>query len=98
MTLKYLPDARLEVLHIIEWYFGQEKSLAAEVDIELRQAERNIIDFPEFWPPVGGGYHRYLMKRFPYSVVYRIEGETIVIMAIAGHKQQQGYWRKRSKS
>ena len=49
MTLQYHSEARLEILQVIEWYFAQEPSLAAEFDTELRQAERNIIDFPNFW-------------------------------------------------
>lgn len=98
MTLVYLPEVRVEILHIIEWYFEQDKSLAANFDEELRRAERNIVDFPEFWHQLDGGYRRYLMKRFPYSVVYRVEGETILIASVAGHKQPQDYWRKRLDS
>lgn len=98
MKLVHLPETRLEILKIIEWYFEQERGLAAEFDEELKRAERNIVDFPEFWHPLDGGYHRFHLKRFPYSVIYRIEGETILIVAVAGHKRSQNYWRKRIKS
>ena len=95
MTLQYHPEARVELLRIIEWYFEAEKSLAAEFDAELRQAERNIVTFPELWHPLSGGYRRYHLKRFPYSVVYRLEGDTLLVVSVAGHKQSQNYWRKR---
>jgi toxin ParE1/3/4 len=95
MTLQHHPEARIEILKIVEWYFAQEKSLAAEFDTELRQAERNIVDFPDFWHLLDGGYRRYHMKRFPYSVVYRVEDEVLLIVSVAGHKQPQNYWRKR---
>ena len=35
------------------------------------------------------------MKRFPDSVVYRMEGETLLVVSFSGHKQPQNYCRKR---
>jgi len=70
VTLQYHPEARVEILRIIEWYFEAEKSLAAEFDAELSQAERNIVAFPEFWHPLSGGYRRYHLK--PFSLQRRL--------------------------
>jgi len=97
MILRHLPEAAQEIYHLVEYYFGQEESLAADFDKELRKAEENIVDFPDFWSPVSGGYRRYLMKRFPYSVIYFVEDDVLLVVAVAGHKQEEGYWRKRSR-
>lgn len=59
MTLQHHPEARLEVLQILEWYFAHKKSLAAEFNEEVKQAERNIVDFPDFWYPLDGSYRSY---------------------------------------
>ncbi len=41
------------------------------------------------------GKRRYLMQRFPYSIVYTVSGEEIRIWAIAHHSRCPGYWRGR---
>ena len=38
---------------------------------------------------------RLLVKRFPYQLIYRVEGDEIVIYAVAHQKRRPGYWRKR---
>ena len=97
MRPNYTLEARLEVMEAVAWYFEQEKELAADFDRELKEAEKGIEEFPDFWGSLGGEYHRYLLKRFPYSVVYRIEPDEVVIVAVAAHKRGSDYWRKVGK-
>ena len=46
---------------------------------------------PEAWPPFDHGTCRYLLQRFPFSVVYRIEDRRILIVAglFRSHKIDQ---------
>ena len=39
--------------------------------------------------------HRCLFKRFPYSVIYGIDVENIVIIAIAHQHRKPDYWQNR---
>lgn len=41
------------------------------------------------------GKRRYVMKHFPYSIIYTFAGEEIRILAIAHHSRHPGYWRGR---
>jgi len=36
------------------------------------------------------------VARFPYHVVYRLEDDEIVILAIAHMKRRPGFWKHRS--
>jgi hypothetical protein len=38
---------------------------------------------------------RRLIKRFPFSIYYRLIGPTVVVVAIAHHKRHPDYWRRR---
>ncbi len=41
------------------------------------------------------GKRRFVMKHFPYAVIYTIADEEIQILAVAHHSRSPGYWRKR---
>lgn len=93
MRRSYTLEARLEVMEIATWYFEQQRALAADFDRELKVAEKDIIKFPENCGSLGHGYRRYLLKRFPYSLVYRIEIDELVVVAVAAHKRGKNYWQ-----
>ena len=38
---------------------------------------------------------RLLLKVFPYRIIYRVEGEEIVVYAVAHVRRRPGYWRQR---
>ena len=62
---------------------------------EFKRARQEIAAFPEFWGLVGRGYRRKLLERFPYGIIYRIEGEEILIVALAHTSRRPGYWQNR---
>ena len=96
MKLAYLPEARLDVLAAVSYYYecdGGENSLAADFYQELKDAERDIIEMPEMWGLVGKGFRRKLMQRFPFGVIYhQLDEETIEIVAVAHQKRKPNYW------
>ena len=44
-----------------------------------------------------GKYHRMLVKRFPYSVYYRVESNNILVYAILDNRRNPEWIRKRLK-
>jgi hypothetical protein len=38
-----------------------------------------------------------LLARFPFGLIYRFDGQDIVIVAVAHNKRRSGYWRKRDE-
>ena len=41
-------------------------------------------------------YRRWLIRQFPYSIVYRIESDWIYVLAVAHWSRRPGYWKTRS--
>ncbi len=87
---------------------ADEELVAAAVFYELREpglGEEFLHEFSRSLTkiqarPLSSGiffdhYRRYLMPRFPYGVVYRIDGEQILILAVAHLSRRPGYWRDR---
>lgn len=77
------------------FYESRETDLGKEFLEELSQAFQRIIARPFSYSIHFDEYRRYLMDRFPYQVVYRIEGKRILVFAVAHLRRQPGYWRER---
>jgi toxin ParE1/3/4 len=95
-TLEFHPDADAEAESAVDWY--TERSVAAAEGFldELDRAMEQIRDTPDRWARYLHGTRRYLMKRFPFLVVYRERSETVIeIVAVAHGHRRPGYWRQR---
>jgi hypothetical protein len=42
------------------------------------------------------GTRRYLLKRYPYAVIYRELDDLIWVVAVAHGKRRPGYWKSRT--
>jgi toxin ParE1/3/4 len=91
-------EAHEEEEKAFAWY--RERSLeAADAFVqEIEQARLAIQESPESWAEYLHGTRRYLLKRFPYVVVYRISADRIEVVAIAHGRRKTSYWAERLKS
>ncbi|QEG02710.1 Plasmid stabilization system protein [Stieleria maiorica] len=96
LPTKFHPDARLEALAAHDHYAEKSSVLGEAFETELSKAIEAISANPEMWASYLFGTQRYLMRRFPFVVVYRRRSESIEIIAVAHGHQKPGYWNKRS--
>ncbi len=97
MTLRvsFHTDAIEDARNARLWYAEQNPTLASEFVTEIERAIGLILDTPESWPPFEAGTRRFLLRRFPYSVVYRIVADELQIVAVAHARRRPGYWKDR---
>lgn len=69
-----------------ERYYEGSAALVAFRD-ELREAVRYLASYPEGAPRVREEIRAKTLKRFPYSLLYRVSGDTVRILAIVHHAQ-----------
>jgi plasmid stabilization system protein ParE len=93
--LEYLPQAVAEAEAAARWYAERSPTAAARFSLELDEAEIAILRAPEAWPTADSDNRRYLLRHFPFSVVYRIEPQRVVIVAVAHGRRRPGYWKRR---
>lgn len=89
------PEAVAEARASFEWYLRRNESAASGFMAELDRAVDLISQHPERWPRFLAGTRRYLLRRFPFSVVYREFENHVQIVAIAHGRRKPGYWRDR---
>ena len=95
LDLEYLEKAVVEAATAAEWYATRSATAAAGFEAELAEAESAIHMLPHAWPPYDHGTRRYLLRRYPFGVVYRVERTRILIVAVAHGHRRPGYWRDR---
>lgn len=95
LDLEYLAEAVVEAARAAEWYAVRSATAAAGFEAELAEAESAIRSLPSAWPPYDHGTRRFLLRRYPFGVVYRIEPRRILIVAVAHGHRRPGYWRDR---
>ena len=62
---------------------------------DVDDAVRLLLRFPRLGFPLRDNLRRLLLKVFPYRIIYRVEGEEIVVYAVAHVRRRPGYWRQR---
>lgn len=93
----FLPDAEQEMLQAAVYYESQSSGLGIDYLSEVERDVQAIKESPMTWPIVEGELRRRLVRRFPFGILYRIDPEEIVIIAVAHLRRKPGYWRERIK-
>ena len=94
-TVGFHPAAAQEAESAYEWYAARTLSAAHAFREELRHAVDAVAHSPLTWPRQGRRTRRYVFPRFPFSLVYRMRGDEIEIIAVAHGRRRPGYWRSR---
>jgi plasmid stabilization system protein ParE len=95
LPVDYHPAARLEANEAFDWYLDRSLSAAERFQRELERAQIAIQASPEVWGEYLAGTRHFLLKRYPYAVVYRVSEDRIEIVAIAHGRRKPGYWTDR---
>ena len=93
----FLPEAEQEMLEAAKYYESQATDLGTDFLSEAERAVNSIAELPMTWPVIEGELRRHLVRRFPFGILYHIEPEEIVIVAVAHLRRKPGYWRERIK-
>jgi plasmid stabilization system protein ParE len=93
----FLPEAEQEMLEAAKYYESQASGLGVDYLSEAERAVQSIAESPTTWPIVEGELIRRLVRGFPFGILYRVDPEEVVIVAVAHLRRRPGYWRKRAK-
>jgi toxin ParE1/3/4 len=66
----------------------------------LTLATQEALEMIQRFPAIGTKFRKtpcrtYLLRKFPYTVVYSVEGTVLKIWAFAHYKRKPGYWKQR---
>jgi plasmid stabilization system protein ParE len=95
--LRFDDEAVEEMDAAAEWYEARRENLGLEFIAEIRQALIAIANGPHTWPVVGEDprARRFVLRRFPYAIIYIQLDAEIRILAVAHSSREPGFWRTR---
>jgi plasmid stabilization system protein ParE len=77
------------------WYRERNETAATRFRRELDRAVGLIAERPEAAPPYVANTRRFLLRRFPFVVVYRVFSERVQVVAVAHARRRPHYWLQR---
>ena len=98
MRSEFGEEAREEFLAAIAWYEDARPGLGAEFEAEVEDAISTVEENPCFYGELASGVRRCLVSRFPYALLYCVESERVIILAVMHTSRRPGYWRSRLKA
>lgn len=87
-----LHEAEIELWEAVRFYESRCVGLGLDFEGQIKAAVEIIRQSPDRWPIRDDGTRRYLVRRFPYFVVYIRHEDHVWIVAFAHCKRRPGYW------
>ena len=95
VRVEFAPEALREIDDAFEWYLERSLQAAEAFVREVDSAFALIASSPDIWPSFEAGTRRYVLRTFPYNIIYREIPTGVEIIAVAHHKRRPRYWKSR---
>lgn len=95
MRYVFHPEALIEYSEAVQYYADRRLELAQAFINAVEDAIYRIKDSPTLWQVIDQDIRRCLTRKFPYGILYSIEPDYILILAIAHCSRNPGYWKDR---
>ncbi len=96
LPLVFQAGVRDEIDEAYAWYEEQRRGLGEEFLAEVQRVLDRIEQNPEIYAPIYQTVRHDRVKRFAYTVYYRIELDRIVVIAVHHSKRDAKHWQSRA--
>jgi toxin ParE1/3/4 len=94
-NLLFHPEAQAEYSDALNWYQARSQRAAAGFETEVERVLELIAASPEMFPLYDDEHRFAVLRRYPYSMVFRAPEGGAYIVAVAHSSRSAGYWRGR---
>jgi len=96
MRLEFHPEAELELMEAALHYETAVPGLGERFETEVRRATDLLLDHPEIGQQVDPDLRRFVLLRFPLTLIYSTTSDVLRIEVVAHQSRLPGYWRTRT--
>jgi plasmid stabilization system protein ParE len=95
--MKYVfhPEALTEYAEAVQYYAEQRVEVAQAFIDAIEDAVYRLRESPTRYIVVDEDVRRCMTRRFPYGILYTIEQDYILILAVMHSSREPGYWKSR---
>ena len=95
MNLRFLTLAQQEVDEAFQWFEEKAEGKGLEFLDELDRVVRLMRSFPLAAVEIEPEIRRSLLARFPYALIYGMDDQTLIVIAVAHTHREPRYWVER---
>jgi plasmid stabilization system protein ParE len=94
-ALVFRSEVSQELDEIYSWYESQQLGLGDNFLEEIEETLERICQMPESYPAVYRDIRRAVVRRFPYTIYYRLVSSRLIVTAVFhGHRNPKA-WQTR---
>lgn len=98
MRLEFHREALAEYGEAVSYYEDRQVGLGERFVLSVESALGSIREEPERWPVLEDDVRRRLTRVFPFAVLYAIEKDFILVVAVMHCHREPGHWQSRLQS
>ncbi len=98
MKVVFSKYAKLELEDAVRFYNLQHAGLGKKFEVEVKKAALRIAKYPTAWSNESGEVRKCLLHKFPYNLLYSIENDHILVIAVAHQHRKPNYWVERDET
>ena len=95
--LRSTPATDADVEDAFHWYESELAGLGRQFLDELRASYDSVQSGPLKYQTLRWDIRRALLRRFPYSVYFVVEGSSITVLAVLRATRDPSRWQERAK-
>lgn len=93
--IRFHSEAKTELFEAAEYYEGQVIGLGDEFIDEIEKVLKVIEQQVSSGTKITETERRFLVSRFPYAIIYRVDNNHITIFAVMNLRRKPDYWKTR---
>jgi plasmid stabilization system protein ParE len=94
-AVSFLPPAEEEMIEAARYYESKSDGLGSEFLAEVERTIESIKAHPSAAAIIRSHIRRRLLNRFPFGLLYAIDDNHILILAVMHLRRRPGYWKAR---
>jgi toxin ParE1/3/4 len=95
MRYMFHPEALAEYSEAVRYFAEQRVEVAQAFINTIEDTVYRIRESPDRYASIDDDVRRCMARKFPYGVLYTIEQDYILILAVMHCSQEPGYWKNR---
>lgn len=95
MRVVFSALAKQELEDAARYYELEHEGLGKTFKGEVKNAARRIAKYPQAWSVERDEIRKCLLHKFPYKLLYSIEKDHILVIAVAHMHRRPDYWVER---
>ena len=89
------PAALIKYSEVVQ-YYAQHRTAIAQAFIDaVENTIHRICESPTTWQIIDKDVRRCITRKFPYGILYTVEEDEILILAIMDCSHEPNYWKNR---